>query len=118
MYARRGRLSRVLPRIFGVRAAVSSAPMRRAAAMAVLAMVLAPQAAAATFPRKQRIAAVKRYLRHREGVNSFSVLNTTGHLHGWDQGRVYVSASVVKAMMLVAYLRKIHTRLPSPEERS
>lgn len=92
--------------------------MRRAAAIAVLAVVLAPPAAAATFPGEQRIQSVKRYLRHREGINAFSVMTSKGHLRGLAQGRVYVSASVVKAMLLVAYLRKVHTRHPSPEERS
>jgi hypothetical protein len=92
--------------------------MRRVAAIAVLVMVLAPPAAAATFPSRQKIQSVKRYLRHRQGINSFSVMTTRGHLRGWAQGRVYVSASVVKAMLLVAYLRKIHARLPSSEERS
>jgi hypothetical protein len=92
--------------------------MRRAAAIAVLALAFAPSAAAATFPSKRGVTAAKRYLRHREGVNSFSVLDTRGHLRGFDQGRVYVSASVVKAMLLSAYLRKIRGRRPSPEERS
>ena len=92
--------------------------MRRAVAIAALALAFAPQAAAAAFPGKPRIQSVKRYLRHRQGINSFSVMTTRGHLAGFAQGRVYVSASVVKAMLLVAYLRKINARRPSPEERS
>jgi Beta-lactamase enzyme family len=98
--------------------------MRRAAPIAVMVLVFllaAPAALAAprgpAVPSKQRIESVKRYLRERAGVNSFSVMTSRGHLAGFEQGRVYVAASVVKAMLLVSYLRKIRGRLPSPEER-
>jgi beta-lactamase family protein len=97
--------------------------VRRAAPTAVLILLLATPAALAAprgpaAPSKQRIESVERYLRGRAGVNSFSVMTSRGHLAGFEQGRVYVAASVVKAMLLVSYLRKIRGRLPSPEERA
>jgi hypothetical protein len=97
--------------------------MRRAAVLAVLALAVAAPAAEAALdgravPSKQRIESAKRYLRARQGINSFSVMDSKGRLRGLAQGRVYISASVVKAMLLVAYLRKIRARRPSPEERS
>ena len=96
--------------------------MRRAAPIAVLILLLAVPAALAAprgpaVPSKQGIEAAKRYLRGRAGINSFSVMTTRGHLVGYGQGRVFVSGSVVKAMLLVSYLRKIRGRLPSLEER-
>jgi hypothetical protein len=95
--------------------------MRRAAAVAILALLVAPslaaRAAKPTVPAPQRIESVKRYLAKRQGVNSFSVMDSRGHLHGLAQGRVYVTASVIKAMLLVAYLRKIGRRAPNAAER-
>jgi len=94
--------------------------MRRALLLAVLGLAMAPAAgegADPVTPSPQRIESVKRYLGKRQGVNSFSVMDSRGRLRGLAQGRVYVTASVVKAMLLVAYLRKISGRLPSPEER-
>jgi hypothetical protein len=98
--------------------------MRRAALIVSLTLVATPLAAAtadaaepSTVPSPQRIESVKRYLRARAGINSFSVMDSRGHLHGLAQGRAYVTASVIKAMLLVAYLRKIGNRLPDAAER-
>ena len=93
--------------------------MRRAAALALVALVVAPAATAADppVPSAERIGSVTRYLRGRQGVNACSVMDSRGRLHGLAQGRVYVAASVVKAMLLVAYLRKIGDRAPSAAER-
>jgi Beta-lactamase enzyme family len=94
--------------------------MRRAAVLALLAVTAPPAAATAAdpvAPSPQRIESVKRFLSGREGINSFSVMDSRGRLHGRAQGRVYVTASVIKAMLLVAYLRKIGGRLPNAAER-
>ena len=96
--------------------------MRRAAPIAVLVLTLAAPAAAFAaarqpVPTKQRIESIKRYLRARQGINAFAVMTSRGHLRGYAQNRTYASASVVKAMLLVAYLRKIRARGASPEER-
>ena len=55
------------------------------------------------FPSKRRVDAAKRYLRRRHGVASFAV-SGAGQIRGLATRRRYISASVVKAMLLVAYL--------------
>ena len=72
----------------------------------------------ALFPPPARIAAARRFLRGRTGIESWALLDSHGRVHGYTPNRVYVSASVVKAMLLVAYLRKIGNRMPSPAERA
>ena len=96
--------------------------MRRAAPIAVLVLTLAAPAGALAAARQpvpgtQQIESVTRYLRARQGINAFAVMTSRSHLRGYAQDRTYASASVVKAMLLVSYLRKIGGRLPSPEER-
>jgi D-alanyl-D-alanine dipeptidase len=71
----------------------------------------------ALFPPRARLAAVRRYLRSRGGVNSWALVDSRGRLHGFAQRRRYHSASVVKAMLLVAYLRRIGNRRPTAAER-
>jgi Beta-lactamase enzyme family len=60
-----------------------------------------------TFPSKRAIRAARRYAAAREGRVSFAVVARHGVLMGWDARRTYQSASLVKAMILVAYLRKL-----------
>jgi beta-lactamase class A len=55
----------------------------------------------------QRAAA---YARAREGNASFAVVDTAGQVRGIDTRRSFVSASVVKAMILVAYLDLVERR--------
>ena len=70
----------------------------------------------ALFP-PARVAAARRFLRGRTGIESWALIDSHGRLHGFAPGRVYVSASVVKAMLLVAYLRKIGNRMPTRSSR-
>ncbi|MEA2469413.1 MAG: hypothetical protein QOE38_411 [Thermoleophilaceae bacterium] len=54
-----------------------------------------------------RVSAAARYLSRRAGRTAFAVVDSEGRLSGWHMHRTFVSASVVKAMLLVAYLRKL-----------
>ncbi len=56
-------------------------------------------------PRRGAIDAAAIYLGRREGYTSFAVIDSEGRIHGRHLHRTFVSASVVKAMLLVAYLR-------------
>ena len=48
-----------------------------------------------------------RFARRRGGMISFAVVDTEGRMLTRDGGRLYASASVVKAMLLVAELRRL-----------
>jgi D-alanyl-D-alanine dipeptidase len=116
----------------------ASPPLRAATALAVLALVSATggpftgrgaggaerggdTAAAArppAFPSRRAVAAARRYVARRAGSVSFALIDSRGRLYGYAPGRPYVSASVTKAMMLVAYLRRIGRRPPRPAERA
>lgn len=54
----------------------------------------------------EQLNAARRYARRRDGVVSFAVLDERG-LRGLEPHRQYVSASVVKAMLLAAELRRL-----------
>src|SRR5436190_9435080 len=57
------------------------------------------------YPWASRIADARRYARGRRGVKAFAVVDERGRLHrGMNADRTWFSASVVKAMMMVAYL--------------
>jgi D-alanyl-D-alanine dipeptidase len=70
------------------------------------------------FPSRDRLRSARAFLRARRGVESFALIDSRGRAHRWAGGRLYVSASLVKAMLLVAYLRGIDHRLPTPAERA
>jgi zinc D-Ala-D-Ala dipeptidase len=72
----------------------------------------------ARFPPIERIRAVRRFLAKRNGINSWSLVDSWGRIHGFAPHRAYVSASLVKAMLLVAYLRGIGNRMPDTAERA
>lgn len=72
----------------------------------------------AQFPALGRIRAAQRWLRARSGVNSWALLDSRGRIRGLHPGRVYMSASLVKAMLLVAYLRTIGGQQPDASERA
>ncbi len=75
-------------------------------------------AARPAVPSKQQVRSAQRWLRTRQGVTSFALTDSRGRLRGFAPRRRYVSASVVKAMLLVAYLRRIGNRRPGPGERA
>ena len=70
------------------------------------------------FPARKRVAAARRFLAQRTGSESFALVDSRGRVYGWAPRRAYVSASVTKAMMLVAYLREIGRRAPTGSERA
>jgi D-alanyl-D-alanine dipeptidase len=72
----------------------------------------------ALFPPPARIRSARRFLGSRAGIVSWALIDSHGRLHGLEPRRVYVSASLVKAMLLVAYLRAIGDRAPTPSEQA
>jgi hypothetical protein len=62
------------------------------------------------FPGSAQVIAAARYLGHRAGRAAFAVIDDRGSLSGVDVHRRYHSASVVKSMLLVAYLRMLAAR--------
>ena len=81
----------------------------------VLAVALVGSSAVAKPPRghhewpcvpHENISAAKRYAEHRSGHVGFAFYDDCHRTVGWHEGETFASASVVKAMMLVAYLRK------------
>jgi hypothetical protein len=65
-----------------------------------------------TFPLPTAIARARAWLARRAGVTAFAVVDSHGELHGWHENETFVSASVVKAMLLVGYLRT-HAQIPA-----
>jgi hypothetical protein len=59
------------------------------------------------FPRARGIVAARRYARSRDGLVSFAVVDSRGRHHGLAAERRYVSASVVKVMLLAAELDRL-----------
>ena len=90
-------------------AAVAAPAVRRASQ---------PVAAAppARFPTTRAVRSARRWVRRR-ALASFALIDTRGRLRGLAPHRRYVSASVVKAMLLVGRLRQIGNRMPSEAER-
>jgi beta-lactamase class A len=76
------------------------------------------RAGAASSPPSWRagVAAADRYASARAGTIAFAVRTQRG-VRGRDVDRAFPSASVVKAMLLVAYLRRHHARALTPRDR-
>jgi hypothetical protein len=66
----------------------------------------------ALVPGPKRVAAASSWATSRAGIIGFAVIDNTGRLHGYNTGVQFVTASVVKAMLLVAYLRSHDTLSP------
>jgi hypothetical protein len=59
------------------------------------------------YPSVRRVHDAERWLAGRDDVGAFAVIDTHGRLEGLHVHRRYHSASVVKSMLLVAYLRMV-----------
>jgi hypothetical protein len=59
---------------------------------------------------KSRMAAAERYAESRSGTIGFAVVDEGGRLHGYHAARPARSASLLKPMLLVAYLRRPDVR--------
>lgn len=64
------------------------------------------------------MAAARNYAQTRAGAVSFALVDPAGRVHGFRQSDRYVSASVVKAMLLVSYLRANAGRALSGAEQA
>lgn len=62
------------------------------------------------YPWGRRVKAARRYARGRAGAVSFAIVDQRGRIHGFRRGTRYSSASLVKAMLMVAYLRQRSVR--------
>jgi D-alanyl-D-alanine dipeptidase len=71
----------------------------------------------ALFPAPDRVRAARRFVAGRDGVVSWALIDSHGRLHGFAPRRSFISASLVKAMLLVAYLRQAGNRPPTAAER-
>ncbi len=60
------------------------------------------------FPTRAGVAAAERYLAGREGKHALAVINTRGQIAGVNLDQQFITGSVVKAMLLVAYLRRLN----------
>jgi len=89
----------------GASGASGELPMGRAVAGDSATPPVASQAP--VYPSSRRVAAAARYLAGRAGRKAFAVLNDHGGLAGVSVHRRFHSASVVKSMLLVAYLRML-----------
>ena len=75
-------------------------------------------AAAYRHPWAERVSEARAYLRDRAGHVAFAVVDDTGTLRGLRGDVQYRSASLVKAMFLVAYLNRIPDRALSRDDRA
>ncbi|MFL5905613.1 MAG: serine hydrolase [Gaiellaceae bacterium] len=93
--------------------------LRAAAALALAAAVLAAPAAAQAPAWRPDLAAAVRYASHRHGTVAFAVRTESG-AWGWHAARTFPSASVLKAMLLVAYLDlpSVRARPLGPRDRA
>lgn len=74
----------------------------------VVAALPAP-AAASTWT--ERVDSARRYAEARAGVESFALVDEQGRMHGYRMWKAVPSASVLKATLLLAYLRQPSVRV-------
>lgn len=75
--------------------------MSRVALVLALLFALLPTRAAAD------VDSAREFAEARSGIVSFALIDSQGRLHGYQPNLRYRSASLVKAMILVAYLRRV-----------
>jgi hypothetical protein len=62
------------------------------------------------YPGPAAIGKASAYLSGRTGLRAFAVVDSEGRLQGVNVHRTFITASVVKAMLLVGYLRRLDAR--------
>jgi Beta-lactamase enzyme family len=92
--------------------------VRAIALFLVLASAGSAFAGSAEQPWRPDVAAAKRYALHRHGLIAFAVRTPT-RAWGWHAYRTYPSASLLKAILLVAYLDRpsVRSRALGPGDR-
>lgn len=122
---RRAGVTRMLPRLHAAGAPVASEGVKRpvpwlVAALAVTTVAQPPAAAQARPPDawSPAVRAARAYALERQGDVTFAVA-TGGRRVGYRAGQTHASASLVKAMLMVAYLREpgVRTRALRADER-
>jgi hypothetical protein len=83
--------------------------VRMIAVVVGLALAGAPLAGSAESPWRPDVAAAKRYALHRHGLIAFAVRTPT-RSWGWRASRTFPSASLLKAILLAAYLDRPSVR--------
>jgi beta-lactamase class A len=68
-------------------------------------------------PSDRAVAVARAWAAHRRGRVSFAVVDSHGRARGQVSARTYPAASVIKAMLLVAYLEDRGARPVSPHDR-
>jgi hypothetical protein len=92
-----------------------------ALALGLGAAALAAADPAGAFPQRDwpnRMDAARVYAENREGLVGFALVDERGHLHGHRARAQVPTASLLKAMLLVAYLRLARGRELADGERS
>jgi hypothetical protein len=81
---------------------------RIAAGIVACVLLAIPAGAdAASYPNRGQMDSVREYLKQRVGVVGVGVVDSRGQLRGIRGRRRFATASVIKAMLLVSYLRKV-----------
>lgn len=93
--------------LFALLATSADGPLWVQASAAASLASAGGRARRAPYPSASRLRAATRFLRRRAGRKSFAVIDDRGNLHGYALHSRFHSASVVKSMLLVAYLRKL-----------
>lgn len=89
-----------------LRVAIAAAALLVSGSAGALAQAPEGEPPAAEHPWAKRIAAAKRFASHRQGAVGFAVVDEEGRLRGYNAGKRFESASVVKVMLMLAYLRQ------------
>lgn len=84
--------------------AAAKAATKKAAKQRKLAALRRP------FPSLEAMSDAAAYLEHRQGITSYAVVNNKGKEYGLNDHRLYLSASTMKSMLLVGYLRLLSER--------
>ena len=98
-------LTSVYPALHTVADLGAPAAARIDSGMGIFPALSAPEGL--LFPSEAAVERARRYASSRRGEVSFAVADDRGGLTGVNTARPYASASLTKAMILVAYLRKL-----------